>query len=78
MSDRDVIMEAREMAIKAEGAANLALSRIDAHEEVCAERYGEITKGIRSLWGLILTVAGVLVSGMAGIIILLVQNGGHL
>lgn len=78
MSDMDKLMEAREMAIMAKGQADLALSKIDSHEVICANRYSEITSGLKNLWNLVLIVAGTLICGMAAIIIMLIQNGGHL
>lgn len=77
-SDRE-LMEAREMAIQAKGQAELALSRIESHEDICATRYAGIIDSMKSingkLWYLVLSVAGSTIAALIGFILILLKNG---
>lgn len=46
-------------------------ARLDTHEEVCAERYGMIIQRVGRLEMIIVAAAGVLLCGMAGLIVTL-------
>jgi hypothetical protein len=46
--------------------------RIKSHEEICAERYSDIRESIRGMRSILVKAAGLLVTGMAGILVKLV------
>ena len=60
-------------------------TRLEVHEAVCAERYGNLvrlieatTRRVGRLEGLVVLVAGSVIVGMAGLIITLaLKLGGH-
>jgi hypothetical protein len=61
-----------------------AASRLDTHEAVCAERYGNLLAMLKStanrvgrLESLVWVVAGATIVGMAGLIVTLVLKLGH-
>lgn len=76
------VMRAREMTIKADAKAHLALSRIDSHEDVCATRYAEIISAVKSLNGklyaIIVGVSGSALVGMGALVFMLLKNGAKL
>jgi hypothetical protein len=43
-------------------------ARLSTHEQVCAFRYEQINARLKRLEGIILTVAGVMIVSMAGVI----------
>jgi hypothetical protein len=43
-------------------------ARLSTHEQVCAFRYEQINARLKRLEGIILTVAGVMIMSMAGVI----------
>lgn len=65
----------RQLAQRAMDAANLANQRMSGHEALCAERYENIDQLMRDiktalagLWKIVLSSAGVLILGMAAIL----------
>lgn len=50
---------------------HVARSRIDAHEDVCAVRYGELQAALKSLNDRMFIAAGALIVGMAGLLVTL-------
>lgn len=69
--------QAYEKAVQADTKASIALSRIDEHEKVCAERYTGIYKKLdqilmhqwsmaRGLIAVLLTVLGTLIAKVLG------------
>jgi hypothetical protein len=51
-------------------------NRIRSHEEICAERYANINDNIRGMRSILVKAAGLLIAGMAGILVKLVFFGG--
>jgi hypothetical protein len=47
---------------------NSTEARLDTHEQVCAFRYEQINARLKRLESIILTVAGVMIMSMAGVI----------
>ena len=80
--DMDSIQKAREMAIYAKGQAELALSKIEGHEIVCATRYKDIKDVMDRvngrLWTLVVTVAGSTIAGLVGLVVILLTSSGSI
>lgn len=82
INERNLIQEAREMAMTAKGQADLALSKIEGHELVCTVMYGDIKNTLDRvngrLWTLVVTVAGSTIAGLAGLIVILLTSSGKI
>jgi len=54
---------------------DIAEARISSHEELCALRYEMINSRLKRLEGIIVTVCGVLLCSMGGIIFTFLTHG---
>ena len=53
-----------------------AISRIQAHEDVCEVRQGQILKRLDRLEAMVIGSAGTLILGMGGLLVTLLMKGG--
>ena len=53
-------------------AAQSAGDRIRSHEDICAERYRAINENIGAMRSILVKAAGLMITGMAGILVKLV------
>lgn len=49
-------------------------SDLTAHEKLCADRWEQIRDSVNRLWWVVLVSAGALISGQAGLIVMLVRK----
>lgn len=54
-----------------------ALLRIETHEAVCAERWATVLSRMNRLEAIVISAAGVLITGMGALIVTLAMKGGH-
>lgn len=57
---------------------HVARARMDAHEDICAQRYGELQTTLASLNNRMFVAAGALIVGMGGLIVTLLVSGKHI
>ena len=51
------------------------MTRIQTHEAVCAERWGQILSRMDRIETIVMWAAGILITGMGGIIVAIMMKG---
>lgn len=66
------------IALEAKGTAEQALSRVDTHEAVCAERYAAIRKDVHDIKKVIVWGVSGLITVLLGVCGVLIANAIHI